>query len=375
MLTKQRTVQAMAALLSVALLLWVLSEEETETEASTPSKLLLSVTTIDLIPKTFRVTESLVGTTQPRWPLEVISAVEGRVVQINPGTEPGDRVSTEVMLMSVDDTRYQADVAASAVQIQQAELELAKFQHERTVVEQVSKAKALSAFGRFEPHINTAKANLLAAKKANTQAIRRLQETQFYPPFAAVVQERWVVPGQWVNVGDKLFTLMASDSIDVRAELSPQQMARLGNIADSAAITVTDPNGGAWQAKLRHQVPAQSSQTRQSQLVFYVENPFVSHHPLLPNSMVTVSISGPEVAHIVSAPSSVLTSDGFVWTVENAQLVKTAITPYETIDDRVWFKFKQQPGKAREVVLFPLSTMLQGQPITPKAPVMEVPAP
>lgn len=365
MFKKLKIAQASFGLLLVIIVIWVFSEEQEVAPMRKAEAPILSVSTIETKPEVFRTKESVVGIAQPRWPMEVVSTVEGRVVYLNSDTEPGKFVSHQTMLVSVDDTAYRANVAASEAQIRQAELELAKFQHEQKVVDQISVRNTTSEFGRFVPHIKASHTSLIAAREAKIQAENRLKETRFYPPFDAIVLEKRVVPGQWVSQGEVLFTLIASDSIDIDFELSTLQLDRLGNLESMAKATVIDQNGIAWRAYPRYMIPSQSPQTKQRQLVFYVENTFDAASPLLPNSIVNISIVGKDIEHVVSAPNSVVTPDGFVWIVEDNRLAKVDIVIVQEVDNTVWFTFENPSDNRKTLVLFPLNTMLEGQRVNP----------
>jgi len=364
-ITKRRLVQVCVAALFITTVLWVVTEERVESSESAGQQPVLKVSTLELTPTVYGVKESVVGITQARWKVDLISAVEGRVLNLNNDSEPGNQVTPETLLVAIDDTSYKAQLANSDAQVKQAQLELARYQHEQTVTEQVSAGNKLTAFGRFEPHIEAAKANLKAATNARNQAQQRLLETNIYPSFNAVVFERWVVPGQWVNSGDRLFTLIASDSIDIYVELSPSQKQKLGALDKKTNIIVADQKGQEWDASLRYEIPAHSAQTKQSQLVLYIENPYMKDKSLLPNSMVSVTLIGQQIDHVVCAPSTVMTPDGYVWIVENERLNKAQIQIHEEFDGRVCFQFMQQPEVTRELVRFPISTMLVGQQVEP----------
>lgn len=361
--SKARLVQVSTVTLLVVIVLWILSPPEANNGAADGNAPVLKVTTLSATPGLYTVRERIVGKAQPRWPVTVVSAVEGRVESLSEDTEVGDRVAAGTQLVAIDDVTYRAQLSAAVAQVKQAEMELARYRHEQTVVEQVSTGKTLSAFGRFEPHIDAAEANLNAARDAHKQAQRKLSETRIAPSFDTVILGRHVVPGQWINAGDTLFTLIAADSIDVYSELSVQQLQRLGTLDASTTVKVIDAFGVTWPATLRNRIPSQSSQTRQSQVVFFVEDPYRQEPTLLPDSMVTVLIEGREINNVVSVPSSVLTPDGNVWVVENQRLNKAQILIHEEFNDVVWFEFAEQPDRQRTLVRFPLSSMLVGQEV------------
>lgn len=356
--------------LFIIVLLWLLWETEEVDKAEIAVPTLLKVSTLLAQPQHHTVSVEVIGTTQPRWPLQVVSAVEGRVKQLPENLEPGKLISGESLLLEIEPSAYAAAVASAQASIDQAELELARIKHEKTVVEQISNNKKLSEFGRFIPHLALAEANLSAAKESYHNAQQRLAETLIVAPFPAIVLNRSVVPGQWVNVGDVLFSLAASESIDISAELSGVQLNKLGNIDNGASATITDQAGGSWQARLRFVAPDFSQQTRQKRVVFYVENPFSSNKKLSPNASISLTIKGRELPNVFVLPSSVLTPDGEVWQVEDGKLTKIPVTIEQEYQNSVYVRFENglqnnagNTNASREIVRFPLSTMLNGQSV------------
>ena len=355
----------------VIVILWILTPEEIQQQQKHSESALLHVSTIKVQPTNHRPDVKVVGTTKPRWQLSVISAVEGRIDELDTSLEPGSKIKKQQQLLKLEDSAYQAQLASTAAEIKKAEQEVARILHEQTVVQNINPGKTLSAYGRFEPHLQSARATLDAAQANWLNAKKRLTETRITSPFDGIVLTRKAVPGQWVNAGEELFTLAASDSIDVHLELSAPQLTKLGKLNQQTRYLVTDNSGKTWPARLRYQDPNASANTRQKQLVLYVEQPYIStadhEFSLSPNAMVNVTISGQSFAHVVSAPSSVLTPDGQVWIIDaQNKLQKQNIDIKEEFDHKVFFQFSERPNQARQLVLYPLSIMLPEQQVVPE---------
>lgn len=370
-LTKSVFVRLAIALTFLVIVMWALTPASEQQASQVGNRPLLKVSTVSVAPGEYVPNISVVGVTQPRWPLALVSAVEGRVKATSGLFEPGEVVADNALLVEIEEAAYVADLAKAQASIRQAELEVARIQHEKTVAEQIARDTTLSEFGRFEPHLASARAALKAARQSWQQAKKRLEETRMMAPFKAIVLDKQVVPGQWVNAGDPLLTLAASDSLDVLSELSREQHRLLGEISAQTQVMVKEPDGRSWPAHLRFVAPAYSEQTRQKQIAFFVENPFAGPHRLSPNTTVTVSMKGQVVENVVVAPATTLTPDGQVWVVENNRLSKEAVHLVEEFDDRVYFQFVQTPTKARDIVRFPVSTLLVGQRVDPVATALD----
>ena len=92
--------------------------------------------------------------------------------------EPGTEKDKQDLLVSIADTAYQYELSTAKARVTQAELELARYQHEQYVAKQVNGKRQQSAFGRFEPHIKFAQAELAAAKAQVKFSQQRLDDTQ-----------------------------------------------------------------------------------------------------------------------------------------------------------------------------------------------------
>ena len=87
---------------------------------------------------------------------------------------------------------------------------------------------------------------------------------------------------------------------------------------------------------------------------------------LFPEQQVDVSFATPPIANTVKAPATALTRDSFVWVVVNNTLKLERISLIEENSDTVTFQFIEDPALARDLVRYPLSTMIEGQTVTPE---------
>lgn len=362
-LTSSRIASITAALLLIGMVIWIFSEEKDKTIHEEPKTIGLSVTVIEAIPSNSRIKVYATGITVARWLTEVTTSVNGRVVEVVSGTTPGNFVRKGDLLVSLLDTYYQSEVKAAQARIADAELNLAEFLSRQQVSKKADKAK--SAFGRFEPHVNAAKANLEAAKAALIAAEKQLADTQIKSPFDAVVIADSVHPGLWVNNGDTLFNIASSEFLDVKVELPNTSWQRLNGVQQRQdGIRVVTPDGRQWPATIRYLSPVMDSVTRQRSMMLQVATPFQNSSPLLADQQVKVVFEGEELSYVVSAPASVLTEDGKVWSVIDETLKLETIELLDEQPEFVLFRYHDNPELKRLLVRFPLSTLLEGQRVS-----------
>ena len=365
---KRRVGSVVVTLLLVSTVLWLLGDwslEESQpvAKAKTPEAIGLSVSVIEAIPVDTRIKVDANGITVSRWSTEITASVSGRVVEVANNTLPGRLVKKGEVLVSLLDTFYQSEMEAARAKVAQAELDLSETLN-RQQVAKISNSEKL-AFGRFEPHVKAAKTNLEAAKAALASAEQQLANTHIKAPFDAVVIADLVHPGKWVNAGEVLFRIAASAFLDVNVELAEVNWQRLYGIQQRAdTITVVAENGSRWPASIRYLSPVMDSVTRQRSMMLQVANPFQHSESLLADQHVSIIFEGEPRSSVVNAPASVLTEDGQVWSVVDNVLRLETIELLNEQPEFVMFRYLDRPEQKRLLVRFPLSSYLDGQPVT-----------
>lgn len=343
-------------------LIWLGDDSKKSDDPGNPEKPNLEVSVIQVIPSTKDITESATGITMARWPTNLNATVSGRVEFINTQLQPGVLITKGTTLVRQQNHIYKADVATAKARIASTELEISRIKNEQYVAAKAGKAQ--SSFGRFEPHLRAANADYFAAKAAYDLAKQQLADSQTVAPFDAIILSDHISPSQWLNTGELQYRIAASIAVDIKVELSAQQWRRL-TLQKGNAVTVRTPDGVVWPAKIRYLNPIMDQTTRQRSIVLEVLNPYEGDTPLLPDQQVSVTFSGPALSDVVKAPASVITEDGKVWSLTESSLKLENIELLEEKPDYILYRYEEQPSTQRQLVLFPLSSMLQGQQASP----------
>lgn len=359
---KQRVGNIAVALLLISMALWLMDEEQPAAMVEKPETFGLSVTLVEAIPADTQFKVNATGITMARWATEITASVHGRVIEVTGSATPGSLVKKGETLASLQDTFYQSELGAAQARVSETELNLAEMLNRQYVAKNSDRAK--SAFGQLEPHVKAAKANLEAAKAALAAAQQQLADTQINAPYDAVVIADFTHPGQWVNAGDVLFQMAASDFLDIKVELAEASWQRLNGIQHGTNnISIVAPNGQQWLASIRYLSPIMDAVTRQRSLMLQVANPFQRATPLLANQQVNVVFEGDTQKFVVTAPASVLTEDGKVWSVVDQSLRLETVELLNEQPESVLFRFQDRPEQNRLLVRFPLSSFLEGQTV------------
>lgn len=355
-----------SALFLITTLMGLFLYEGDQVEDFEEEALLLPVSITTLMPKTKQLTVNTTGVTQARWVTNLVAAVEGRAEVLEAGLEPGILVEREQVILRQQDSAYQAAVDAANSRLAEAQLNLKRTLHQQTVAKN-SKAILHTPYARFEPQVKSAQDSVKAAKSALINAQQHLSDTQIRAPFPAIILERQVTPGQWLQAGQQLFLLADKNSIDVRVELSDNDWNQLASTEIDSAADITTSEGETWQGSIRYIAPTRDKSTRQRSLILKVENPYVAlseRKRLLPDTQVNVQFSGKSEAQVFILPASTLTEDGDVWTLNTeAQLQLEKVQLFSQTAEEIVVRFKQNSDNERRVVLYPLGSMIQGQQV------------
>ena len=177
------------------------------------------------------------GTMTPRASAELSFQVPGTVMAV--GYDEGDEIAAGELVAYLDPTDYALAFEAAKLGFQQAEA-------------QARQARVLrAADANIDPNEYNAVINLEATLKlAAIRAERRLYDTRLLTPLGGIVARRVAAPGQVVNAGVSMFTVV--DIAVMRLTVMVPE-ADVGSITRGAPATVTVPalGGASYDGKVR----------------------------------------------------------------------------------------------------------------------------
>ncbi|MCC4788101.1 efflux RND transporter periplasmic adaptor subunit [Vibrio splendidus] len=352
-----------------AIFIALVAVDELEPEATQSVKkeaVLAPVSVLEVTPSQHQSTLTVLGITAARWPVQLKASSSAQLKWLDESVEPGNLVNKGDVLARLDTSAVDANLAQALSSLKQAELELKQAKHEQTVALKMLNPKTSSSFARREPQLLAAKANLKRAKQAYLSAQKLLEESVITAPFDAVIMKRHISPREWIEAGQVTFELAASDSIDIELPISEMHWQQVQAALTEPSITVVSRSGNQWPAKVRYVSPQVDSVTRQRQVVLSVEAPYQSKPRLFPNQQVQAVVNLGLKDNVVSVPLSVMTRDGYVWTLDtNDRLRKESVSLIGQGNQVLDIRFNQQSEQVRRVVQYPLSSMLIGKQVEP----------
>ncbi len=270
------------------------------------------------------------GTVVPARQVTLESEVSGRVLRRHPGLVNGGVVQQNEILLEIDPRDYQISVEQAENQVKLAEAELAIEEGHQVVAEQ-----EWEHFGNHDeeppplalrkPQQEQAQLEIDRAKHELERARLNLERTRVRAPFAALVQEASIEPGELISPRSPAAKLVALDEFWVQVSVPFETLGRL-------AIPGRDGDQGS-RALVRHESGQDSVEHEgeiirllgdldpsgsMARILVGIEDPFslsgeegeqaepdtpaLRQAPLLLNSFVSVELEGRRSRDVIKIP-------------------------------------------------------------------------
>ncbi len=306
---------------------------------------------------------------RPRWSAELRAAVSGRVLQVMDNALVGERVETGTTLITIEDSRYVAEVNAAELALEEAELALRRAQNANVLAEREHKRNKIAAPNDLAlrlPQLEIARSAVVSAKARVAAARQRLDDATVTAPFSGFITHRFVSPGQTVNIGDALVKLVDDQTFELTVELSRGDWALLEQPLVGLTAGLVDQNGDTVaRAKVRKAGGFLDETTRQYKVFLEVSDPPTS---LLSGDFVQVVLPGVTVPAALNIPASAFTQEGFVWHVDaDGRLQRLKPRVLFRRDDRIVIEAPEGSDNWR-VAITPLVSFLPGQMVDAQQP-------
>ncbi len=306
---------------------------------------------------------------RPRWSAELRSAVSGRVLDVMDEALVGERVEAGTTLITIEASRYVAELNAAELALEEAELAQRRAQNATILAEREHKRNKIAAPNDLAlrlPQLEIAKSAVVSANARVAAAQQQLDDATVVAPFSGFVTQRFVSPGQTVNVGDPLLKLVDDRIFELIVELSRADWALLEQpLAGLAADLVNQSGETVAQAMVRKAGGFLDETTRQYKVFLEVTDPPTS---LLSGDFVQVVLPGITVADALNIPASAFTQEGFVWHVDpDGRLQRLKPKVLFRRNDRIIIEAPEALDQWR-VATTPLVSFLPGQMVDARQP-------
>jgi multidrug efflux system membrane fusion protein len=266
------------------------------------------VAAVRVFPETLRLNVRSQGVVTPRNEIDWVPEIAGKVIRLHPNFVAGGFFEAGEELLAIDPRDYDQAIVAAAARIAEARRQVA--QEEAQAEQARSEWRALgegrpSPLTLHEPQLAEARARLKAAEADLARANLQRSRCELRAPFAGRVQSRTVGLGQYVQPGEKLARLYATDAAEVRLPVAADQLAYLdlplgrrnGHRQDGPRVVFTADLGGAeqrWEGRIVRSEARVDEVTGLLHLVAEVREPYSGKYPqpMLAGLFVKAEIEG-----------------------------------------------------------------------------------
>jgi RND family efflux transporter MFP subunit len=255
------------------------------------------------------------GSVAVRSYVTLTTQVSGRVIATSGELRNGGRFSAGETLVTLEQRDFalaldqvQADVtsAQASLRLSQAEASVDISSYQR-----LNPGKNVPPLIAKEPQIAQAMAQLQSATARRDIAQVNFDRSVYSLPFSGVVVESSADEGQILNAGQSFGRVYALDAVEIVISLAPQELAKIGPIAEQIAKITAD--GVTFEGRIDRIAAERNSRTQFSQVFLTANN----NQSLTPGTFVTVKLSGPTIDSIFMLPETALQIGQTFWIVKN----------------------------------------------------------
>ena len=296
----------------------------------------MTVETIPVLPRDYRIMLQSYGTVQPRTRSMLVAQVGGQIVEINENVRDGGFFEKGDTLGQIDPRDYEADVQialASLADAKQVMAEaIARSDQAREDWERLGNEGEPSKLVLRVPQLEAARAGVGSAESALTKVKLDLERTSIVAPFAGRVIRKLVDLGQVVGPNTQLAEIYATDVVEIRLPLRnrdlgfinlPESYRHSGPRETSIDVLIKSDLIGneKWQARLVRTEGAIDESARQLHVIAQIDDPFgprsEGRSPLKIGQYVTAEIEGKTLPGALVIPNSAIYQGSYVYTVED----------------------------------------------------------
>jgi len=184
------------------------------------------VRVITVVPETVLMTASTHGTVAPRTESELTPEVSGRVISVASAMVSGGFFDKGDVLVTVEPLDYELALEQAKANLARSESEAANAR--KTNSRQIDLAeKNLASDSATDDALNRLRvttATLQESRARLAKAVRDLERTELIAPYDGRVRSKRVDVGQFVNRGNPVATIYATDYVEVRLPIKDEEL-------------------------------------------------------------------------------------------------------------------------------------------------------
>lgn len=348
----------------------------------TPPTPVISVETVQLMPRDYTVVVNSFGRVQPRTEGELVAQVSGQIIDVSPNFRDGGFFEAGETLITIDPRDYKIQVDIAAAELANAKVNL---EEQQALADQARKDRAIlnkqglaSDYALRKPQVAAARSQIDAAQAKLAQARLAVERTEIKAPYAGRILSRSVDRGVVVSNNQALARIYATDRVEVRLPLKNSELGYVelpenyrnegSGQSHLPSVTIINNLGTApeqWPATLVRTAGAIDEQSQQLYVTAQIENPYLvnkdGRRPLKIGQYVTAQIQGRTLPGAIVIPNSAIYQGSYVYLFDQGLLQRTEIEVAWQNNHESLINSGLKPGN--QLVLTPLGQVSSGTPV------------
>lgn len=305
------------------------------------------------------------GVIEPVMVTRAAAEVEGVIVAVSPAFEAGGEFKKGDVLLEIDPSDYESNVAQAEASVADAKLQLADEemrarQAERDWNRLASPGQQPSDLVRRLPQLEAARARLNAAEAALGRAKKDLERTKLRAPYDGRLRSKLSDLGTHVGKGNALAEFYATDVLEVRLPVPRQDAAFFEVSGQELELREPGGRGRTWKAVLDRTEGEIRRDDRTLVVVARIDG--TDPGAPLPGQFVETGIPGRVVPGIVRVPRRAFVSSDRVLVVGDGHTVTTRpVTILRTERDDVLVSSGIEDGE--QLCITALAAVIEGMEV------------
>ncbi len=266
------------------------------------------------------------GTAQAETQSTLTSQVSGKIIYVNENFKNGGFFKNKELLVQIEDIDYKADV-----KIAQAELLLAK----QALLEEEAKAKqAKEDWEKFNineepnslvlriPQLESAKANVIAAKADLEKAKLNLQRTKILAPYKGRVIEKNISIAQVIANNEQIGTIFSNSAIEIRLPIKNKDLKLIDIDKNNKVVFISETSKEQYKGRIVRSESTIDSNTKQLYLIAKIKD---NNEKIKIGEYLTAKIEARTLDNVIIIPNDSIYQSSYVYLEKNGVLLRKDI--------------------------------------------------
>lgn len=322
------------AVISLVLIWFIFANPAHVRRGAPPKTAAIAVEVQTIKPSQFTVELASFGRVKPRTQSKLVAQVSGQVNWLSEHLRPGGQFKQGELLLTIDDSDYQAEVTIAKANVASAEQALveeqAKVAQAKLDWQRLSKQGSPSPLVLREPQLANATAQLASAKARLVKAELALERTKITAPFSGKVLTKQVDIGQVVSPNSALAEIFATDYIEIRLPINNVDLAYLvtpEQTEQTIKVTIHSQFSTIpWQGKLVRTESSIDEASQQLYVVAQIDSPFQTDNQhmlaLKIGEYVTATIEGKTLTDAILIPNQSIYQGSYVYLYQQGKVLR-----------------------------------------------------